>query len=76
MSPLRLLLPLIGVFVVTQPVRASEQDACVANAGTLLIGTVISGPRFAHGHELRGVELSHTHGLWWADGLSGWAALR
>ena len=41
--------------------RANEQDACASNAGTLLIGTVISGPRFAHGHERRGVELSHTH---------------
>jgi hypothetical protein len=27
----------------------------------LLIGTVISGPRFAPGHDMGGVELSHTH---------------
>jgi hypothetical protein len=47
--------------MITQPARADEQQACASNAGTLLIGAVISGPRFVHGHDLRGVELSHTH---------------
>ena len=61
MSPIHMLLPLAGVFVVMQPVWAGEQDICASNAGTLLIGTVVSGPRFARGHDLRGVELSHTH---------------
>jgi hypothetical protein len=61
MSPIHLLLPLAGLLVVMQPAWADEQDACASNAGALLIGTVISGPRFVHGHDLRGVELSHTH---------------
>jgi hypothetical protein len=61
MSPIHLLLPLAGLLVVSQPAWSNEQDACGSNAGTLLIGTVVSGPAFAHGHDLRGVELSHTH---------------
>lgn len=60
MSPIHLL-PLAGLLLLAHPARADERDACAANAGTLLTGTVISGPRFAHGHDLRGVELSHTH---------------
>lgn len=61
MSPIHLLLPLAGLVAVMQPAWADEQAACASNAGTLLTGTVISGPRFAHGHDRRGVELSHTH---------------
>jgi hypothetical protein len=61
MSPIHLLLAVVGFLVVMPPAWADERDACTANAGTLLIGTVISGPRFAPGHDLRGVELSHTH---------------
>ena len=61
MSAIRLLLPLVGILVIMQPAWADEQDACASNAGTFLIGTVISSPRFVHGHDLRGVELSHTH---------------
>ena len=61
MSAIRLLLPLVGILVIMQPAWADEQDACASNAGTFLIGTVISNPRFVHGHDLRGVELSHTH---------------
>jgi hypothetical protein len=60
-SPIHLLLSLVGCLVVTQPAWADEQETCSSNAGTLLIGTVVSGPRFAHGHDMRGVELSHTH---------------
>jgi hypothetical protein len=61
MSPIRLFLPLAGVLVVMRPVWAGEPETCAANAGTLLTGTVASGPRFARGHDQRGVELSHTH---------------
>ncbi len=61
MSPIRLLLPFAGFLVVLQPAWADEQQACASNAGTLLLGTVASGPRFTHGHDMRGVELSHTH---------------
>lgn len=61
MSPIHLLLPLTGLLVVMQPAWADEQDTCASNAGTLLTGTVASRPRFAHGHDMRGVELSHTH---------------
>ena len=61
MSSIHLLLPLVGLLVIMQPAWADERDACASNAGTLLIGTVISTPRFAHGHSVRGVELSHTH---------------
>ena len=60
-SSVRLLLLLAGFLIVSRPTWADEQGACASNAGTLLAGTVVSGPRFAHGHELRGVELSHTH---------------
>ncbi len=61
MSSIHLLLRLAGFLVVLQPAWADERDACASNAGTLLIGTVASGPRFAPGHDRRGVELSHTH---------------
>jgi hypothetical protein len=61
MSPIHLLLPLAGLLIATQPAWADEQGACASNAGTLLIGTVISGPKFTHGHDMRGKELSHTH---------------
>ena len=60
MSPIHLL-PLLRLLLVAQPVRANEQDVCTSHAGRLLTGTVLSTPRFARGHELRGVELSHTH---------------
>lgn len=61
MSSIHLLLPLAGFLVVLQPAWADELEACASNAGTLLLGTVASRPRFAHGHDRRGVELSHTH---------------
>ena len=61
MLPIRLLLPLAGLLFVLQPAWADEQDTCRSNAGTLLTGSVTSAPRFARGHDRRGVELSHTH---------------
>src|ERR1700753_2511931 len=61
MTSIRLLLPVAGLLATLQPVWADEQAACTANMGHLLSGTLVSGPRFAHGHEQRGVELSHTH---------------
>ena len=61
MSSIHVLLPFAGLLATMQPACADERDDCASNAGTLLIGTVISSPRFAHGHDLRGVELSHTH---------------
>jgi len=61
MRQVSLLLPLAGLLIFMQTASADEQQACASSAGTLLVRTVISGPRFAHGHDLRGVELSHTH---------------
>ena len=61
MSRSYLILPLVGMLFMLQPARADDRDACSSNAGTLLTGTVTSGPRFARGHDMRGVELSHTH---------------
>ncbi len=61
MSRFHLLLPLSGFLGIVSPAWGNEQNACASGAGTLLIGTVISGPRFAHGYDRHGVELSHTH---------------
>jgi hypothetical protein len=61
MPPFHLLLPLLGLLLIMSPAWGDEQNACSSGAGTLLIGTVISGPHFAHGYDLHGVELSHTH---------------
>ena len=60
-SLIHLLLPIGCLLAILQPAAADERDDCTSNAGTLLTGRVISGPRFVHGHDLRGVELSHTH---------------
>jgi hypothetical protein len=61
MSPIRVL-PLALLILLAQPAwAADEKAACAASGGTFLTGTVVSGPRFAHGKERRGVELSHTH---------------
>jgi hypothetical protein len=61
MSSIYMLLPLAALLAVVPRAWADDQDACASNAGTLLTGTVISGPRFVPGHDVRGVELSHTH---------------
>nr|WKF60309.1 hypothetical protein HUO10_004830 [Paraburkholderia busanensis] len=41
--------------------HADDAQQCSANAGTLLVGQVVSPPKFKHGTYLKGVELSHTH---------------
>jgi hypothetical protein len=56
-----LLLPPAGLLVIMEPAWADDRDASASNAGILLTGAVISGPRFVHGDDLRGVELPHTH---------------
>jgi hypothetical protein len=61
MSPFKLLPPVVGLLAVMSPAWGNEQTVCASGAGTLLVGTVISVPHFAHGHHRRGVELSHTH---------------
>jgi hypothetical protein len=61
MSSIHLLLSLAGLLALIQPVWAGEPDVCTSHVGTLLMGTVVSGPHFVHGYDLRGVELSHTH---------------
>ncbi|POZ60245.1 hypothetical protein C2I19_19990 [Chromobacterium alticapitis] len=40
---------------------ADGKSDCKAAAGSYLTGTVVSGPTFAYGQSLNGVELSHTH---------------
>lgn len=40
---------------------ASEQSTCTANKGAFLTGTVTSGPKFASGSYIDGVQTSHTH---------------
>ncbi|WP_434626997.1 hypothetical protein [Chromobacterium sp. CV08] len=40
---------------------ADAKSDCRAAAGSYLTGTVVSGPSFASGQMLNGVELSHTH---------------
>lgn len=40
---------------------ADDAQQCGANAGTLLVGQVVSAPTFRHGMFRKGVELSHTH---------------
>ncbi|WP_193430986.1 hypothetical protein [Chromobacterium sphagni] len=40
---------------------ADGKSDCRAAAGSYLTGTVVSGPNFASGQMLNGVELSHTH---------------
>jgi hypothetical protein len=40
---------------------ADDKAACDAGKGAYITGQVVSGPKFAHGKFLKGVELSHTH---------------
>ena len=61
MSPFRLTLSLAALLVITHPAWPDEQADCASNAGTLLTGTVTGSPRYTHGHDQHGVELSHTH---------------
>jgi hypothetical protein len=55
------MLPIAGLLIAMQSAWAGEQDICASHAGTLLVGSVVSAPRFVRGHDQRGVELSHTH---------------
>jgi hypothetical protein len=48
------------VLTMTQA-RADDAGVCAGNQGSFISGVVVSGPRFAPGHSLKGVELSHTH---------------
>ncbi|HEU0229564.1 MAG TPA: hypothetical protein VFR20_03255 [Burkholderiaceae bacterium] len=56
---------LIGVLlaVASQGASAQSNDAreCRAAGGTLLVGQVVSAPKFKRGRRKMGVELSHTH---------------
>ncbi len=47
-----MLLPLSAV--------AGEAETCTVHGGQLRTGVVISQPRFVHGHQEKGIELSHT----------------
>jgi hypothetical protein len=40
---------------------SNDTRECKASGGTLLIGQVVSPPKFRHGMYKKGVELSHTH---------------
>jgi hypothetical protein len=51
---------LVLALAVAGTARADEASRCARSSGTFLTGTVISTPRFAHGHTRNGVELSHT----------------
>lgn len=59
--PLMLALSMLALAVLPAAARAGEQAACQAAAGTLLVGHVVSGPKYKHGMFKKGVELSHTH---------------
>lgn len=56
---------LVGLFLALtfQAASASANDAqeCRAVGGKLLVGQVVSAPKFKHGMYKKGVELSHTH---------------
>ena len=40
---------------------ADDAQQCRASGGALLVGQVVSAPKFKHGMFRKGVELSHTH---------------
>ena len=56
---------LIGATLIlaSQAASALSRDAreCKASGGALLVGQVVSPPKFRHGMYKKGVELSHTH---------------
>lgn len=41
--------------------KSRDARECRAAGGTLLVGQVVSAPKFRHGMYKKGVELSHTH---------------
>jgi hypothetical protein len=62
-QPLRLTRP-IGLLLlacVSLSAKADDAQDCRAAGGSLLVGEVVSPPRFQHGSFRKGVELSHTH---------------
>ncbi|MGN6580188.1 MAG: hypothetical protein ACTHJ1_09405 [Bordetella sp.] len=40
---------------------SGDMRQCGASGGALLVGQVVSAPKFKHGMHRKGVELSHTH---------------
>lgn len=50
-----------GVALLPAIAWAGDREACQAAAGQLLVGHVVTAPRFQHGMFRQGVELSHTH---------------
>jgi len=59
---LRLLIALSLAFTsFSTTVFADDQQDCHAGGGKLLVGEVVSPPKFKHGSFRKGVELSHTH---------------
>lgn len=50
---------LLALVFAEQAIAGPSED-CAAADGTYLTGTVTTAPRFASGHPLKGVELSHT----------------
>lgn len=56
---------LIGVSLAlaarTASALSKDAQECRASGGTLLVGQVVSAPKFRHGKRKMGVELSHTH---------------
>jgi len=53
----------IALALACQGAGAASGDAgqCRASGGALLVGQVVSRPKFKHGMYRKGVELSHTH---------------
>lgn len=47
--------------LVSLSAHASDARECKAAGGKLLVGEVVSPPKFKHGMYKKGVELSHTH---------------
>ncbi|ALM86757.1 hypothetical protein ASB57_05390 [Bordetella sp. N] len=56
---------LAGVFLalslLSAGAHASDPRECRAAGGKLLVGEVVTAPKFKHGMYKKGVELSHTH---------------
>lgn len=53
----------IALALACQSANAASGQArqCRASGGALLVGQVVSAPKFKHGMHRKGVELSHTH---------------
>jgi len=57
------ILACIALALACQSASAASDPArqCRASGGALLVGQVVSAPKFKHGMYRKGVELSHTH---------------